>query len=199
MPGARLKLRGDLRAVTNSVRLDIAKLVTGAFRDGAKSLKERGRASIAGGGFGGKWQSLFVAKAYPKSGYSISPQIWGHHKIGYAGEFQEPDTIGGKPLLWLPIEKNLPAGGSHWKPKNFPGPLRGGRRGAGGRPLLFGQVAVGRGGVPLKRKPRAGAKVHKVWLPVFVGVPAVRDPKRFNLYEAADVVAEEIVSKLSQD
>lgn len=193
-----IKLRNDPRAITREESRVLAKALTNVFRTGGKALQERGRAAIAAGGFGSKWQTTWKVNTYPKSGSSLSPKIFAFHKIGYAGEFQDPDSILGHPLLWLPIEKNLPGG--HWTPKKYRkeiGPLRGGRRGAG-RPLLFGQVAVGRGGIPLKRKPRAGSAVHKVWLPVFVGVRAVHDPKRFDLVAVAERVAGDIGQAISK-
>lgn len=188
-----LKLGNDPATIAAQETRAVAKVLTGAFKVGATLLNQRGRADIAAGGFGGKWQSNFQAKAYPKRGASLSPKIFAVHKIGYAGQFQDPETIAGKPFLWLPIEQNLP-GGTHWTPKKFVaqfGRLRGGRRGAA-KPLLFGQVAVGRNGKALKRKPRAGAEVRKRWLPVFVGVRNVRDPKRFDLVAVAQKVAAEI-------
>jgi hypothetical protein len=194
-----VKLRNDPRLITREESHVLAKAITKVFRTGGNLLKERGRQAIAAGGFGGKWQSAWKVNTYPKSGASLSPKIFAVHQIRYAGEFQDPDTIVGHPLLWLPIEKNLPGGG-HWTPKKYRkqiGPLRGGRRGAG-RPILFGQVAVGRGGKVLKRKPRAGATVHKVWLPVFVGVRAVHDPKRFDLVAVAERVAADIGQAISK-
>ena len=194
-----IKLRNDPRDITKQEARVLAKAVTKVFRTGGNLLKQQGRAAIASGGFGGKWQSAWVVNTYPKSGASLSPKIFAVHKIGFAGEFQDPETLVGKPFLWLPIEKNLPGGGN-WTPAKYRklvGSLRGGRRGAG-RPLLFGQVAVGRNGHVVKRKQHPGAAVRKVWLPVFVGVRSVRDPKRFDLVALAERIAAEIGSSISK-
>src|SRR5690349_17795067 len=194
-----IKLRNDPRDVTRQEARALAKAVTKVFKTGGQLLQSKGRAAIGAGGFGGKWQSAWVVKTYPKSGASLSPKIFAVHKIGFAGEFQDPETLVGKPYIWLPIEQNLP-GGTHWTPAKYRarlGPLRGSRRGSG-RPLLFGQVAVGRGGKVLKRKSRDGATPHKRWLPVFVGVRTVKDPKRFDLVALAERIAAEIGSSISK-
>lgn len=187
---------GDVAAVANDERKRIAQALTGAFKKGASSLKSRGRAAIAAGGFSSRWQNGFRVDVYPKSGISTSPRIFSYHKIKYAGQFQDPEPVNGSPYLWLPIEKNLP-GGTHWSPGKYTrtiGPLKSGR--AGSRPILFGQISVGRGNKPLKLTRNGGVRVRKtavskVWLPVFVGVRSVTDPRRFDLNaEAAKVAAE---------
>jgi len=194
-----IKLRNDPREITKQEARVLAKAVTKVFKTGGQLLQSQGRAAIGAGGFGGKWQSAWVVKTYPKSGARLSPKICAVHKIGFAGEFQDPETLVGKPFMWLPIEQNLPGSGN-WTPAKYRklvGPLRGGRRGAG-RPLLFGQVAVGRNGRALKRKQHPGAAVRKTWLPVFVGVRSVRDPKRFDLVALAERIAAEIGSSISK-
>lgn len=184
----KVRLLTDPRSVTGEETRVLAKSLTKIFRVGADALRAKGKSAIAAGGFGSKWTSNWIVRGPRRD--TLSPRIFAYHKFGFAGVFEEGESIGGKPLLWLPIEANLPPGVR--TPKQFPGPLRGGRR--GGKPLLFGQVAVGRGGAPLKRKPREGARVHKVWKPVFVGVKAVYDPKKFDLEALAEDVAKDIAS-----
>lgn len=197
--GILIKLKNDPRLITRQESHALAKALTKVFKVGGELLRERGRAAIAAGGFSSKWQTSWKVQSYPKSGASLSPKIFARHTIRYAGEFQDPDTIAGHPLLWVPIEKNLPGG--HWTPQKYRrliGPLRGGRRGAG-RPILFGQVAVSRGGKPLSlRRLTAGTKARKVWMPVFVGVKAVHDPKKFDLVAVAERVAAEIGRSISK-
>jgi len=95
----------------------------------------------------------------------------------------------------LPIEQNLP-GGKRWTPKAFAasvGPLRSGNH--EGKPVLFAQVAVGKSGGVLAlpshgvRAQKAYAKASKKWLPVFVGVSAITEPKKFDLNDVARDVA----------
>lgn len=188
-----LKLLNDPKSITNEEAHLLAKALTNVFKAGGALLKERGRGAIARGGFGGKWQSAWVVKTYPKGGASLHPSIWAHHKIGYAAEFQDPETISGRPLIWLPIQQNT--GGGHWTPSKWPGKLRGGRH--GGKPILFGQVAVTRAGKIVKH-PRKGSSHRLAWVPLFVGVRTVRDPKRFDLVGVAEGVADEIGSALAK-
>ncbi|MCP1841297.1 hypothetical protein ACVIHI_005782 [Bradyrhizobium sp. USDA 4524] len=189
-----IKVKGDVAQMLNEESKRVATSLTGAFRAAGDKLKQNGRSAIAAGGFSSKWQNAFRVNVYPKTGDSTSPRIFGYHKIKYAGQFQDPQPVIGSPYVWLPIEKNLP-GGQHWSPRKYTrtiGPLKSGRHGS--RPLLFGQVSVNRANKPLKltRKGVRLTKVRKVWLPVFVGVRSVSDPKRFDLNAEAQKVASEI-------
>lgn len=195
-----IKVKGDVATVADAESKAIAQAVTAAFRTGADKLKSRGRAAIAAGGFTGRWQNSFRVNAYPKNGNSASPRIFGFHKIKYAGQFQDPEMVTGSPYVWLPIEKNLP-GGRHWSPHTYTlqiGPLKSGRHGS--RPVLFGQVSVNRSSKPLKltRKGARTSAVRKAWLPVFVGVRAVNDPKRFDLNQQAERTAAELGAIFSE-
>ena len=194
----KVTLRGDPGAMGLREAENVAKAITRAFRYGGDLLKKRGRAAMGAGGLSTRFQNAFRVNVYPKSGFSSSPRIFAFHKIKWAGQFQDPQPVIGAPYVWLPIEKNLP-GGTHWTPAKYAkahGPLRGGHH--GGKPLLFGQIAVSRTGQPLKRKPRAGSAIHKVWVPLFVGVRSVNDPKRFDLGIEAERVASEIDAGFSR-
>lgn len=186
---------GDPVIIVDAATGRLAKAMTSAFREGGDKLKSRGRASIAGGGFSSRWQNAFRVNVYPKNGNSVRPRIFAYHKIKYAGQFEEPEPVHGTPLVWLPITKNLP-GGQRWTPDKYTkqiGPLRSGRH--SGKPLLFGQISVNRSSKPVKLAKKGGLRgkaVGKVWLPVFVGVSSVNDPKRFNLTGAAQVTAAEL-------
>jgi hypothetical protein len=65
--------------------------------------KRDGRASIAAGGFGPKWQNALRANVYPRGGDSIRAAAVIYHKVPYAIAFEEGAIIQGKPLLWLPL------------------------------------------------------------------------------------------------
>jgi len=169
----------------------VKKAATGAFRQGGDNIKKAARANIASGGFSSRWQNAMRVNVYPKTGDSGSPKIFAYHKIKYAGQFEDPEQIQGRPLLWLPIEKNLP-GGRHWSPAMFTrmiGPLRGGRHGS--RPILFGQVSVGGGGKVLRltRKGMRAKPAQKTWLPVFIGVSSVNNSKRFDVQSVVEAAA----------
>jgi hypothetical protein len=196
-----IKVKGDLKQIMEGERKHIAQAMMATFRDGADKLKKAGRASIQGGGFSSKWQNAFRVDVYPKNGASIAPRIFAYHKIKYAGQFEDPQPVTGSPYVWLPIEKNLP-GGRRWTPDKYVkqiGPLRSGRH--GGKPLLFGQISVNRASKPVKlgrKSGLVGKAVGKIWLPVFVGVSQVNDPKRFNITSEAEKVAAELSGTFSQ-
>lgn len=208
------QISGDIAKAMDADNERIARAATATFREAGKIVKQQGRAAIAAGGFSSRWQNALRVKNYPEHGVSASPTIFVYHKIKYAGQFEDPQPVIGRPLLWLPIDKNLPlhARGKRWTPADFikaVGPLKGGQR--GGRPILFGQVTVGLSGVPLAL-PTAGHTRHaervrarfykasnkKKWLPVFVGIPSVKDPKRFDIGAVVDRVGaalDEVYSK----
>lgn len=186
-----LKVNGNVAAICDGARQDLGGALTRTFRKGGDNLKKGGHAAIGAGGFSSRWQNAFQVNVYPKSGTSMSPRIFGFHKIPYAGQFQEPEAISD---VWVPIEVNLP-GGQHWTPRKYArtiGQLVLGR--AGARRVLFGQVSVNRKGAPL-RLARKGVRlkaVQKVWLPVFVAVRSVNDPKRFDLTIENEKVAADL-------
>lgn len=198
----KITVRGDVAKILSDERKHVAKSVTQAFRQGGDKLKQRGRSAIAGGGFSAKWQNGFRVNVYPKNGETLRPKIFAFHKIKYAGQFQDPKPVLGSPFLWLPIEKNLP-GGSRWTPEKYVkqiGPLKGGK--GGGRPLLFGQISVNRSSKPVKLGRKSGLRgkaVGKQWLPVFVGVSAVNNTRKFDINAEAEKTASELSSLFSQN
>lgn len=189
---------GDMSKVTGHARDRIAAAATSAMRDAANQLKTKGRSAISAGIKSTKFQNAFRTKVYPEGSNSLKPSVFAYHKIPYAGVFEDGASITGHPLLWLPIEANLPlqARGKRWTPKDFAatiGPLQSGNH--SGKPVLFGQVAVGPAGGVLAlpshgvRARKAYAKAKKKWLPVFVGISAITEPKKFDLNAVAREVA----------
>lgn len=197
-----IKVDGDVAKICADETSHAAKAVTSAFRIGGDRLKQRGRAEIGRGGFSSRWQNAFRVNIYPKSGASLHPKIFAFHKISYAGQFEDPQPVVGSPYVWLPIDKNLP-GGQRWTPDKYTkqiGPLRSGRKGS--RPLLFGQISVNRSAKPVKLARKGGLSgkaVRKIWLPVFVGVSMVNDPKRFDLKSQTEAAAGDISDIFSKE
>jgi hypothetical protein len=136
-------------------------------------------------GFGPKWQNALRVVVYPKNAESIQPTIQTYHKIGYSQIFEEGGSIFGKPLLWLPIEKNLPraigaAPGSAvlLRQEHRPAvPDLPGRQGA----IAGGTKKTGRRG-------KRGA-VQTETVPMFVGIDQVTLGDKFHIREIADTVA----------
>jgi len=201
MMNLRISTSGDIGKMVGGDKKRIARAITAGMREAGNQIKQQGRASIAGGGFSGRWQNALRVDVYPKTGVSMHPAISVYHKIAYAGQFEDPQPVAGKPLIWLPIEANLP-GGQRWTVAKFVRAgynLRAGRHGS--RPILFGQVAVGTSNKPLKSPHtlkqirRYNAKVlTRKWLPVFIGVSAVNDPKRFDIGGVVERVGGQLAS-----
>jgi hypothetical protein len=154
----------------------MATAATAAITQVAGEAKILGRANIAAAGFSSKWQNALRSEVFPKSGVSLNAAAIIFHKIPYSGIFDTGGTIHGQPLLWLPIEANLPArsGLRAWTPaayaKQF-GPLVSVNV-PGRRPLLFARVMTRRRrGVGLREKPK----------PLFVGIDSVTIGKKFNI------------------
>lgn len=96
------------------------------------------------------------------------------HRMARIGVFEFGGPIQGKPLLWLPIEQNLPsAGRQRWTPRRFV--------------QRFGNLASARGPRPLLIGTVQGQTV-----PVFHGVRQVNIRKRLDV---AGVVAK-VVAQL---
>ena len=110
---------------------------------------------------------------FPKSGVSIGAAAHIHHKIPYAGVFEEGAAIAGQPMLWLPLPTvPIGAGGRRLTPKKY---IAQGNRLAsvkrpGKRPLLVGKV---------------GGKS----VPLFFGISSVTIRKKFNIIEAVQRAA----------
>lgn len=148
----------------------IADAAAGAVQDAAEMAVDEGRANIASAGFSTRWQKALTSNFYPNEG--ADPAAFIFHRIPFAGVFERGITIRGRPLLWLPIEQNLPPG--------ITSPREYGKRLvsvniAGKPPLLFDADNRLRG-------------------PLFFGTPSATIRKRFDLYRifarAVDRLAE---------
>lgn len=189
-------VRGELEKAINDIQRPIAEAATAAVRDAAEQGKTEGRANIAAAGFSKKWQSALRADLYPKGRVSMRPAALLRHKIPYATVFEDGATITGKPLLWLPLP-TVPVGVTAKNYRKKVGePLFTIRR-PGKPPLLAARVrltdkraAKGLSLSALRRganikigkdgKVRRGLGTLRA-VPLFVGVPAVKIGKKFNL------------------
>ncbi len=180
---------GQFDAAMRAMVRPIAHAATGAIRDASEAVKREGRANIAAAGFSRKWQNALRVKIYPQKGVSVDAAALAFHKIPYAGIFETGGEIRGKPLLWIPI-RELPAkiGGQKLTPKLYSeriGPLRFIPPRAGKRPMLAGPLS-GRAGTTSKitlarlRKGQSGGS-RVISVPLFIGIPAVTERKRFDL------------------
>lgn len=179
--------QGELNQALRDLYKPIASAATGAVKDAAAQIKTQGRAAIASGGFGQKWQNALRVEVYPKAGTSANAAALAHHKIPYAGVFETGATIAGKPLLWIPIS-GTPAriSGQRFTPRIFRaliGPLVSIKT-RNGRPLLAAPISgrpTSKVTVARLRRGTRGQGNNIALQPVFVGVPAAQIRKRFDL------------------
>ena len=174
----------------------MAKALTGAMRDVGKLGRERGRQAITAAGFSNKFANSLVAKLPAKD--TLAPTAYIHTTINYADLFETGAIITGKPYLWLPLP-TVPAGPGrpHMTPKQYVenvGPLVTMHR-AGKPPMLGARVAISAprpqpfGRFVSRRILRRGISTRRGGqpaqvIPLFVGVPAVNIPKKFDVHAA---------------
>jgi hypothetical protein len=181
-------VKGELGQALVALANPIAVAATGAIRDAAAQVKSEGRAAIASGGFGPKWQNALRVNVYPQRGLALDPAALAFHKIPYAGIFETGGRIAGKPLLWVPIS-GTPArvSGQRFTPKTFTqqiGPLVF-FKSRKGLPLLASPISgrpTSKLTVARFRKGQAGQGSNIQLQPVFVGLPVVNIRARFNLH-----------------
>jgi hypothetical protein len=193
------EISGSYPKMLKATQGRIAKTATKTMHDAADLMKSQGRSAMASGGMSTRFQNTLRSNVYPSSGVSLTPAALLYDKIPWAGIFETGGTIAGSPMLWLPIDENLPlqARGKRWTPKDFTnqiGPLRSGKHGS--KPLLFGQVRVGKSGgvlaLPSKRGNQHFSKQKKQWRPVFVGVSSVTEKKRFDITAVVEKVSDQL-------
>ena len=166
---------GALEKLFDEIEDQISDAAAGAVQDAAREAVKEGRANIASAGFSfsgqkgfsaSKWQQGFRYKFYPNKGGDPAALIY--HKIGLASVFERGIKISGQPLLWLPIERNLPRNVK--SPRQYGGKLVSVNI-AGRAPLMFDAVDRRRG-------------------PLFIGVRSADIRKRFDLYRIIAAAAE---------
>lgn len=201
-------ISAEFRSAVSHMSVPIANACTKAIILAGSNLQTKGRADIAGAGFGAKWQNTWKAKLYQVSPPSIDAAAWNYHIIPYSRIFQDGGQIHGKPYLWLPLRSTPKApGGGRITPKKayalgyhmFP------IERAGKPPLLatkvyaarHGRAARGRVNFNLSRtKIRKSQKIPanignlvRVTVPLFFALTLVTIRKRFHLDEIATAEA----------
>jgi hypothetical protein len=149
---------GALQRLLEDIEQQVDEAKAGAVQDAAKLAVTQGRANIAAAGFPAQWQKALTSKFFPNKGGDPAALIF--DASPFAGVFERGARIGGRPLLWLPLERNLPTG-IH-TPRAYRGRLVSVNV-TGKPPLLFDAA-----------KRELG--------PLFVGVSQVSIRKRFDLY-----------------
>lgn len=162
----KITVKADMPAWLQAIRekqRPVAEAAVAALRETAANAVQEGRRNIAGAGpnFGPKWQSglQFLTKDAKEGDLpSLQAKAIIFHRFGIAGVFEHGATIQGKPLLWIPTTRGGPP------------PRKSGKRLTSatvrGTPMLFDANDRDR-----KRKP------------LYIGVPQVRIPKKFNITE----------------
>lgn len=188
---------GQWIKATNEYERIMAKASTLAMRDVGKIAESDGRAAIASAGFSSRFQRSLKAVNKPPSGYVLNPAVWVHSTINYSDVFETGRTIAGSPFLWLPLPSVPPiAGRPHMTPKQYVrniGPLVTMRR-PGGLPMLGAVVKRGTVAQPFGRfasraqlrRGRSTARGTTVTIPMFVAVPSISIPKKFDVKAAIE-------------
>lgn len=145
-----------MERLIEDVKRQIEEAKAGAVQDVAELAVREGTANVAGAGFSGR-QHEVGSRFFENKGGDPAATIF--FSMPFAGVFERGARIGGRPLLWLPIEKNLPAG------------IR--------SPRAYGGRLVS---VNVRGKPPLLFDAAKRELgPLFVGVRQVNIRKRFDL------------------
>ncbi len=194
------------KATTEYERI-IAKGSTQAMRKIGKLAVDAGRQAISAAGFSSKFARTLRAINKPKSGYVLNPSVYIHSTINYADIFETGKTIVGSPYLWLPLPTVPPfKGRPHMTPRQYiqnVGPLVTMRR--NGKLPLLGAV-VEKGGRPTRARLRRtflrGVFNEKrrstITVPMFVAVPSVVIPKKFDVKGAIEDAAEDIAAAYNE-
>lgn len=192
---------GEFAKAFASIRDPIAEAGSGAIIEAASLLKSSVRTDMARAGFSRKFQNAWRVDVFPKPPRtSINAAAFGFSKVPYAGVFEDPTVISGKPKLWLPLAstpKRL--GGKRMTPALYVrtiGPLFSIER-PGLPPLLAGQIATNRRGqkagtkgkITLSALRRAGAGQPSRLVPLFVGIDRVAIPDKLHVREDAEGIA----------
>jgi len=178
----------------------VARAATATVTEVAALIKAEGKSEIAG--FSKRLSNAMYAKVYPGHGDSLHPAALVGVKVKYASVFEQGATISGKPLLWLPLDSApLGRGGKRMGPADFVksiGPLYSINH-PGKPPLLAAVVretdARARKAPSLSllkrgRNPKGRGSVRLV--PIYVGVPSVTDPVKYNITSIIDKRVEEM-------
>jgi len=160
---------GVLEELLEDIERQITEASEGAVQDAADMAVREGRANISAAGFSSRWQKALTSRFYPNKDEG-DPAALIFHRIPFAGVFERGIRISGRPLLWLPIERNLPPG--------IHSPAQYGKKlvsvnVAGHPPLLFDAFNRLRG-------------------PLFFGTRTVDIRKRFDLYRIFARAAEKM-------
>jgi hypothetical protein len=147
-----------IKALIEEISSQVDEARAGAVQDAAALAVALGRKNIASAGFPGLWQAALKSKFFPNKGSDPAALIF--DTTPFAGVFESGATIAGHPLLWLPIERNLPA--AVHSPRQY------------GRKLVSVNVA----GKPPLLFDAGNRKLG----PLFVGVKRISIRKRFDLY-----------------
>lgn len=190
-------VKNQFRKGTEEWQRKIAAAATAAVREAGDVAQREGRANISSSGFSARWQTGWRADMLsPKPGQepTIDAAVLLHHRIGIASVFESGAKIQGKPLLWLPIEANLPPG--RWTPRKYVqrmGPLKS-INVPGRKPMLVRAKPLRRDAASKRRLERAGLSTSEKSVPLFVGVDAVSIRKRFRLID----ITKRAASRLSE-
>lgn len=167
---------GAIKQAFEEIERRIVAAKEAAVQEAAQLAVKEGRANVAAAGFSLRKQVKFLF--YPNIGSNPAALIYFPMPFGYV--FERGVTIKGRPLLWLPLERNLPSG--------IKSPSQYGKK----------LVSVNIAGKP----PLLFDAQNRLLGPLFVGVKSVTIRKRLNLlaiFAHAEERMKEFYEKNMQD
>lgn len=206
----RLNLSCDAGPFTRGQLLAVEKIkraATETIRDAAQLAKDAGRKSMAAGGFSARFQNTLRSTVYPESGESLHPAAVIKDVVRWAGVFETGATITAQgKLLWIALDSApVGTGGHRLSPSEYI--AAGGKLisvNVPGKPPLLGTMVNDRPAGPWGRKrftakqllhggySKKYAGTSMRFQPLYVGKPAVTDPKKFDVQAAIAEVADSI-------
>lgn len=212
MAGPTIKVEGLAEAVRD-VEGATAQVFTSAMRGTTGTLKSILRQQITDAGMGTRLANTWRAETYPSSRDALTPTAFAWSKApDIVDAFSRGATIrplGGKKYLWIPT-KNVPRQGGRGSSKRMtPDEVDVAfnqdliiRNGRGGRKLAFISAVRGknkRGGYRRVTKGRIAQGRDAELVLMFVLVPTVKLPRKFDLDEAVREAAADFVTRVQQE
>jgi hypothetical protein len=193
----------ELKKHLKDIQKPIAKIATATIKEAAQLVKKNAAIEIQSAGFSSRSSKTLKYTLDPERGESIDISATFKFRRGFFSVFEEGATIQGKPLLWLPLE-TVPFGRGNKRltPKEYSariGPLA--KTKGTNPPYLVGKTS--RAGVlrattsnlTLRKRGRRAIKTAPLLsqnVPLYVGVPSVTIPKKFDVKGVIQDVAKQI-------
>lgn len=199
-------ITGEFERRMEELQKPIAETAVATMDEVLSTVKVEGRASIAAAGFSRRWQNALRFDRFPRGNKkSINAAVFVHHRIVYAGVFEDGATIVGNPLMWVPLPSSPKRiGRNRFTPRNYNnmvGPLVS-MSSRSGTPLLGATVRMSRTNAAQERpkvtlatlrRGRTGRGILRT-IPLFFGIRSTQIEKKFNITQICEAARDAIPS-----